>query len=102
MPLTHFRRAPPEVQRGSSSGERCRFLPTGRVTAFGAVETLAAASPTAAAVVMHIDGLTSVGAALSAGAGSAAGVVPEAAVPVVTGSAVALVAVVAVGRRGDR
>ena len=50
---------------------------------FGAMETLAAASPTAAASVMRW-------------------VVPEAAVPVAARSAVAPVAVVAAGRCADR
>ena len=60
--------------------------------AYGALKTLAAPSPTAAAAVMRRDGSTSVAPAL----------VPEAAVPVAARSAVALVAVVAAGRCGDR
>jgi hypothetical protein len=53
-----------------------------RRSVIGAVETLAAASPTASAAVVRRDGSTSVTPALSAAAGSAAGVVPEAAVAV--------------------
>jgi len=53
-----------------------------RMAGISALETLTAASPTAAASGMRRDGSASVAPALSAGAGSAAGVVPEAAVPV--------------------
>jgi hypothetical protein len=52
----------------------------------GAMETLASASPTAAEAVMRRDGSTSVAPTLSADAGSADGVVPEAAAPVAVGS----------------
>jgi hypothetical protein len=71
------------------------------MSAFGALETPATASPTAAAAVTQRDGSTSFAPALSTGSGSAAGVVPEAAVPVAARSAASLVAVVA-GRCGDR
>ena len=67
------------------------------MTVYGAMETLAAASPTAAAAVMRRDASTSVAPALLAGTGSAAGMMPGAAVPVAATSAVTLVAVAAAG-----
>ena len=66
-----------DVGKGSNRGGSATIP---RTAASGAVETLAAASPTAAAAVMRRDGSTSVAAALSTGSGSPAGVVREAAV----------------------
>ena len=61
----------------------------GGMTPIGALETLAAGSPAAAAAVMRRDGSTSVAPALLAGAGSTDGVAPEATVLFAAGSAIA-------------